>query len=219
MSAVAEQHDEASDPKPQSAEIRIAERLRRLRMDKNLTLAELARIAGMSQAYLSRVENHKASLTIVGLEQVSAALGVPIGVFFEEDNRSLPIVVCRRGQGPRRHFRGPAGFEFEMLAAAKAGKLMEPLIVDLATARTPMPLKSHTGDEFNYVLDGQCVLIYGDNEIVLRAGDSVYYDAAVPHAARCVQRRPCRLLVVVGSRDYLFHGDLSRLLNGGSGGR
>jgi len=203
----------SSDAKLQSAEIRIAERLRRLRVEKHLTLAELATSAGISQAYLSRVENHKASLTIVGLEQLAAALGVAIGVFFEEDNRSLPIVVCHNDEGQRRYFYGPSGLELQMLAVAKMGKLMEPLIVDLTTAKNPMPLKAHAGEEFNYVLEGECILSYSDSEIRLKKGDSAYYDASIPHAARPVKGRPCRILAVVGSRDYLFHGDLSRLLD------
>jgi len=197
-----------------SAEIRLASRLRQLRTDKRLTLTELAIAAGMSQAYLSRVENHKVSLTIAGLEQLAVALGVPMTVFFEADSRTLPITVCRASDGSKKRFRGPDGFLFEMLASAKIGKLMEPLVVDLSTARKPMPLKAHSGEEFNHILSGQCVLLYGENRIRLGEGDSVYYDASIPHTAHPVRGKPCRLLSVVASRDYLFHGDLTRLLNG-----
>ena len=45
-------------------EIQVADRMRRLRHDKGLTLRGLARASGISEAYLSRVENHKASVTI-----------------------------------------------------------------------------------------------------------------------------------------------------------
>lgn len=197
-----------------SAEIQLANRLRQLRTDKRLTLAELASVAGISQAYLSRVENHKVSLTIAGLEQLAAALSVPMSVFFEEDGRTLPITICRAGEGLQKRFRGQEGFVFEMLAAAKTGKLLEPLVVDLGTAKKPMPLKSHAGEEFNYILNGSCLLIYGDNKINLSEGDSAYYDASIPHAAHSIKKKPCRILSVVASRDYLFHGDLTRLLNG-----
>jgi mannose-6-phosphate isomerase-like protein (cupin superfamily) len=168
----------------------------------------------MSQAYLSRVENHKVSLTIAGLEQLAEALDVPLAIFFDDDSRNVPITHTLNAQGERRRFRGPTGFLFEMLAAAKKGKLMEPLIVDLRTAVHPMPLKAHSGEEFNYVLSGECVLHYGDNKIHLREGDSVYYDASIPHAAVAIKDRSCRVLAVISSRDYLFHGDLSRLLKG-----
>ena len=203
-----------SRSKPKSAEIKLANRLRQLRQDKQLTLKDLATAAGMSQAYLSRVENHKVSLTIAGLEQLAEALDVPMAIFFDEDSRQVPITHTPDGHGERRRFRGPSGFVFEMLAAAKKGKLMEPLIVDVRTASQPMPLKAHSGEEFNYVLSGECQLLYGDNQIHLREGDAVYYDASIPHAARAIKGRSCKLLAIISSRDYLFHGDLSRLLKG-----
>ena len=78
-----------------------------------------------------------------------------------------------------------------------------------------MPLKSHGGEEFDYLLEGECRFIYGKEVIHLHRGDAIYYDATVPHAAHPMKGKPGRMLVVVASRDYLFHGDLSRLLNGG----
>jgi mannose-6-phosphate isomerase-like protein (cupin superfamily) len=167
----------------------------------------------MSQAYLSRVENHRVSLTIAGLEKLAEALAVPMRVFFDQDRRNVPITCTASGRGKRVRFRGPKGPAFAMLAAAKKGKLMEPLITDLRSAE-PMVVKSHSGEEFNYVLEGECLLIYGDDQIRLREGDCVYYDASVPHAARAVKGSPCKLLAIISSRDYLFHGDLSRLLKG-----
>ena len=59
-------------------------------------------------------------------------------------------------------------------------------------------------------------MVYGRQTIRLKQGDSVYYDASVPHATRAVHGMPCRVLAVIASRDYLFHGDLSRLLNDGN---
>ena len=199
-----------------TAEVRVANRLRQLRGDKGLTLKELASSAGMSQAYLSRVENHKASLPISGLERLARALGVSMGVFFEEDHRALPITVCRAGQGSKGRLRGPRGLVYEMLASKKGGKLMEPLLIEITSAPRSMPLAAHPGEELNYVIEGEFILLYGKEQIRLRAGDAAYYDASVPHAARRIDGKPCKLLSVVASRDYVFHGDLTQLLQGGT---
>jgi len=197
----------------QTAEVRVADRLHQLRLDKRLTLDQLATAASMSQAFLSRVENHKASLPIAGLERLAKALNVPIAVFFQQDDEQMPISVCRANEGRKGRLRGPRGFIFELLAGEKKGKLMEPIIADIAAATRPVPLKAHAGEEFDYVIEGECDLLYGKERIRLRRGDAVYYDATVPHAAHAIKGKPCRILAVVASRDYLFHGDLSRLLN------
>ncbi len=180
-----------------------------------MTLRELARASELSDAYLSRVENHKAALPIANLGRLADALAVPLAAFFDAPHAARPLVVCRAGHGTRGRIRGPRGFLHEMLAAEKKGKLMEPFLVDVTTSRPSLPAKPPAGDEFDYVLEGVCRFGYGKEEIELQAGDSVYYDATVPHTARAVKGKPCRLLVVVASRDYLFHGDLSRLLNEG----
>ncbi len=196
-----------------TAEVRVADRLRELRLDKGLTLARLASAASMSHGFLSRIENHKASIPIAGLERIAHALDIPIAVLFEEEKMRVPICVCRAGSGRQDRLRGPKGFIYELLAGEKRGKLMEPVVVDVASAKRPAPLKSHPGEESIYVLEGECDLLYGKEKIRLRQGDAVYFDATVPHAARAVKGKSCRLLVVIASRDYLFHGDLTKLLN------
>lgn len=202
--------------KPGKAEIRVANRLRELRRDKGMTLKSLAARVGLSDAFLSRVENYKCSIPIAGLEQISEILNVPLAAFFEEDARTVPITVCQVGRGKKGRVRGSKGFDYWMLAAEKKGKLMEPLYVEVTKQSRPTPLQ-HSGDQFDYVLEGECRLIYGKQEILLQTGDSAYYDATVPHTRLLSGDQPCRLLVIVASRDYLFHGDLRQLLGEAAG--
>ena len=44
---------------------------------------------------------------------------------------------------------------------------------------------SHGGQEFNYVVDGSITLVFQDREIVLNAGDSIYFNPNYPHGQRC----------------------------------
>ena len=208
--------DLLKDPEspPRQVEVQVARRIRRLRLDKKLTLRRLASLSGMSDSYLSRVENHNVAIPLANLDRLAGALNVPIPVFFETDEAVHPLCVCRAGRGIRGRIRGKRGFVYEMLAAEKKGKLMEPLVVDIASASRLIPVKAHSGEELDYVLNGEFDLIYGKERIRLREGDAVYYDATVPHAARPIKGKPCRILAVVASRDYLFHGDLTRLLKG-----
>lgn len=196
-----------------TAETLVAARLKQLRSEKGLTLAELAAQAGFSSAFLSRVENHKISVPIASLEKLADALGVSLSAFFEEESDRVSISLCRAGEGKKARLRGPRSFFYETIVPQKKGKLMEPIIIEVAPTPNPPLAKTHSGEEFNYVLEGECELTYGKQKIYLRSGDAVYYDAQIPHTSRALKGAPCRLLVVVASRDYLFHGDLSRLLN------
>lgn len=197
---------------PNLIEINVADRLASLRKDQGLTLRQLANQCNLSESYLSRVENHKATINIANLARVALILGVSITAFFEETMSTRQITVCRSGCGKPVRLSAK-GLRVKMLAADKGSKLMEPIIVDLSTAsEEPVP-RSHQGDEFTYVLEGECTLHYGKHEIALQIGDSAYYDPRIPHFTKPDPKKGCTVLSVVASRDYLFHGDLSRLLN------
>lgn len=193
-------------------EVQVARRISRLRVEKGLTQNALARRCGISAVYLSRVESHEAALTIANLAKVAEALGVPAEALLEEDRLLAPLALYRKGTGTVRRLRGKGSHSYRMLVSGKRGKLMEPLIVEVTALASAGRLSRHSGDEFNYVLQGKCTFLYGKENIQLEEGDAVYYDATIPHGVRSSRGERAKILSVVSSRDYLFHGDITRLL-------
>lgn len=202
------------DDPSKTVEWHMANCLAGLRLEQGITLKELGAKVELSSAYLSRVENHKASITIANLSKLAGALGVSISTFFQEDQAGHQLTFCQAGEGKVVHVRGAASIKAEVLAWEKLGKLMEPIVVDIGSARLPMEVWAHPGEEFNYILEGECEFIYAKERFHLVQGDAVYYDATVPHAVHNNDNdKSCKVLSIVASKDYLFHGDLNRLLN------
>lgn len=197
---------------PATAEINVARRVAALRAESKLTLRELAERTGLSDAYLNRVERQKTPINIANLEKVAGAFEVSLASFFEADTARQPVVITRARAGRKVRFRGRDGFRVELLADAKKGKLMEPLLVDLASARRVVPPQSHAGQEFNFVLEGRCLFLFGKERIELGPGDAVYFDASVPHVCQALGKGPSRLLAVAASADYPLHGNIAVLL-------
>jgi len=190
----------------------VASRVAALRREVGLTLRELATKTGLSDAYLSRVENGQTAVTLASLEKLAAVFATPITTFFEEEAKPRRLVLCRTGAGRKARFRGRTGTLVELLADEKHAKLMEPLIVDVSSATRPVKPLSHAGEEFNFVIEGRCTFLFGDEKHTLNAGDSVYFDATVPHAVHAIRGEPCRLLAVVTSRDFQVHRNISKVL-------
>lgn len=192
-------------------DVLVANRLRSLRTEKKLTLQQLAAQTGIAPSFLSRVENYKASPPLASLSRLADALGVEIDTLFRQD--TAPQLIARTSKPQRRRMKSAMrpGYQYELLAHVMRGKLMEPFVVQLPAGKRPLP-GTHSGEEFMYVLKGESVLLYGKDEHRMRAGDAVYYNAAVPHVSYAAGNKPCELLVVISSRDYLYHGDLERLL-------
>jgi mannose-6-phosphate isomerase-like protein (cupin superfamily) len=72
---------------------------------------------------------------------------------------------------------------------------MEPYIIEPAFDEDA--IFQHEGEEFMFVLEGKHELIYGGERFTMREGDSVYFDAAVPHTGRSVGKKKARLLAVM----------------------
>jgi quercetin dioxygenase-like cupin family protein len=63
---------------------------------------------------------------------------------------------------------------------------MEPLLVLLDSSRPPAAQVSHSGQEFNYVVEGKMRVTVDEAEYILLAGDSIYFDATLPHGQSAV---------------------------------
>jgi len=66
-------------------EKKIANKIREIRKNKGLTLAQLSQEIGLSKGLLSRIENNQVSPPIATLSKIAQGLDVHIGIFFEED--------------------------------------------------------------------------------------------------------------------------------------
>ena len=73
------------------------------------------------------------------------------------------------------------GYSFEALAHNFIGRDKEPMIVTLSSSQERAALVSHSGQEFNYVLEGTIGITLGNRTFELNAGDSVYFMPSIPH--------------------------------------
>ena len=103
--------------------------------------------------------------------------------------------VIRRGGGKVVN-RNPE-YHFEDLAYRYTNKIMQPLLVTLEPDEAPAKLITHTGQEFNMVLEGTVVVTLGDKEFVLTEGDSIYFNPTIPHGQRCGSDVRARFLTVI----------------------
>jgi transcriptional regulator with XRE-family HTH domain len=189
----------------------VARRIVRLREEKNLTQSRLARLCGISAAYLSRVESSQASLTLSGLAKVASALEIPATALLDEEASAAPLSL-HRSHDKMKLLRGRGSHADQVLAGDKKGKLMEPLLVEVSRTPSAGRQYSHAGEEFDYLIEGSCTFFYGKERFKMEPGDAVYFDASIPHGIVKTAKGRARLLVMVSARDYLFHGDIRRLL-------
>ena len=184
----------------------LARRIKGLRLDRSRTLREIAQATGLTEGLLSKIENQRVAPPIATLAKIAAALGVKLGYFFHEDEPYVGCAVKRAAEGlsgMRRSRR--TGYEYSLLAADKPNRRLEPFLVRLAPGGRQKRRLLHSGDEFLYVLRGTLSFRWGREVFALREGDSITYDAAVPHLSSNPDRRRETLLLAVTAEDHAGH--------------
>ena len=163
----------------------IPQRIRELREVLEIDSADMAGAIGVSPELYSQYENGEHDIPISVLYRIAGKLGIDVTVLITgEDPRMASAAVCRKGKGVQVE-RYP-GYEFASLAYNFRGRTMEPLLVLLDSSRPPAAQVSHSGQEFNYVVEGRMKLTVGQAEYLLAEGDSVYFDATLPHGQSAV---------------------------------
>lgn len=165
----------------------IGARLRQLRERRGLALADLARLSGCSVEMISALEAGELVPSLTPLLRLARGLGIRLGTLLDDQTRDGPAIVRRGAAGAAIHFSGndPARkrstLDFHPLAPHKAARNMEPFLIDVQPASGAVALNEHEGEEFIYVLSGRIEIRYGKDVYLLDAGDSIYYESAVPH--------------------------------------
>jgi mannose-6-phosphate isomerase-like protein (cupin superfamily) len=170
--------------KPVQAQ-QIPGRIKELREILEISAMDMAADSGIPLEVYAKYESGELDIPISALYNIANRLGTDVTVLITgEEAKMATAAVCRKGKGVQIE-RYP-GYEFSSLAYNFKARTMEPLLVFLDSSKPPAAQVSHSGQEFNYVVEGRVKVTVGKAEYLLSAGDSVYFDARLPHGQSAV---------------------------------
>jgi transcriptional regulator with XRE-family HTH domain len=181
-----------------SVDVVVRRRLRELRMQRGLTLEDVARNAQIDVSTLSRLESGKRRLALDHLPRLAAALSVSTDELMRAPEAEDPRV---RGSSFTRHGatywpltrHGPAG-------GVHAFKVR----VGPRRRKPPAELPVHEGQDWIYVLSGQLRLILGDRDFVIKPGEAVEFSTWTPHWFGAIDG-PVEAIVIFGPHGQRLH--------------
>ena len=183
----------------------VGQKIKGLRETKNLSVEEIAERSGLTVEQINAIENDENLPSLGPLIKIARALGVRLGTFMD-DNDALGPVVCRaadREKDSSISFSNGATdarkhMEYHPLAQQKAGRHMEPFVIDINPEENPdFQLSAHEGEEFIYVMQGEVEIVYGKDTYNLKEGDSIFYDSIVKHHVHGAPGKSAKILAVV----------------------
>lgn len=170
-------------------DLRIARRLKQIRLSRGLTLAQLAHKIDMSSAHLSRIETGERQPSIGALIQLARAHGISLSKLVGEDDE-LAYHVVRHGHGI---LHPSANGPYIALSGPFPG--LQALHIDLAPSADAPPA-NHPGEEWLYVLDGSVCLVLDTETIHLETGDACHFNSGITHELRNQRDTSARVLLV-----------------------
>ena len=175
--------------------------IRKLRMAKGWTLAQLSERSGIALATLSRVELGQTAVNYDKLMRLCQALDVDVGSLIARESGAASVLsgrraVTRAGQGEPASVGPHAG---RRAAGDLLDKSFSPMVLDLTICSLAEhgPMVLSPGEVYVLVTSGRAVLhseLYAP--LPLEAGDGVYFDGRAPYALLAGDSSGARILLV-----------------------
>lgn len=176
----------------------IAERLKGLRDALELTAEEVSKVCRISTEEYLRLESGDADISVSVLHRISQEYGIELTtLMFGDEPTMSSYFITRKGKGVT--VERVKAYKYQSLAAGFMHRKGTPFLVTVhpKSENTPIFLNSHHGQEFNYVLDGRMMIEINSKQLVLEAGDSIYFDSSKPHGMLALDGKKVSFLAII----------------------
>jgi transcriptional regulator with XRE-family HTH domain len=185
-------------------EYSIGERIKSLRIDQGLTLAELGAKVNLSTSYLSQIERDRTQPSLTTLVNIAKALNVEPRHFFETGENSMLIVQA--GQTRPVEYLNPETACYPLTPEDATSNLQVYRVV-IQPGSQPYQCRPYSGEEMCFVLKGELTVAASDETHTLKAGDSIHYDALLLHGWSNQASQPCEFIWSLASYGQPVRGN------------
>jgi transcriptional regulator with XRE-family HTH domain len=176
---------------------RLSERIRALRAEKKWSLEALAKSSGVSRSMLSQIERNEVNPTLAVLLSIARAFGVSLGELVDSEQPASTMHVIR-ADDRQYHYHTAPDHSIRTLSPLNLEKEVEFYEVQLEPAGALRSAPHYKGTrEFLTVQKGKVRVESAQEAVELGRGDSVNYQADVPHAIVNLGSGPALIFLVV----------------------
>ncbi len=175
----------------------LGRRIRRLRLERRLTLKQVERASGLSATHLSEIERGRTSPTIGALVRIARALDRDASYFIEAEERAEVAHLVREqlqgfqaGRGVRAVCLSPGVPGSRIFAYRLTVEAGAPDCFEVAAQELP-------GEALYYVRQGTIEVAFGETLVRLGAGDAAQASFVQAHHLRALDGTPAEVVVVM----------------------
>ncbi|MBF4470883.1 helix-turn-helix domain-containing protein [Flavobacterium sp. HJJ] len=179
--------------------IGIGKRIKDIRKSCKKTISTIANAAQVSNGLISRIENGRTIPSLPVLLNIINALEIEVSVFFDgmpKSSRQNHIVSRADENSIIEKEDDAKGFTYKYIFGKQLSSIgFEAVLLEVKPDSQREKVETDAY-EYKYVLSGECVYIIGDDEVLIKEGDSIFFDGRIPHVPVNRSSMTCKMLVL-----------------------
>ena len=176
----------------------IAQRLVGLREAEDMTCEQLASVIGVPIETYKKYENAEEDIPVSVLYDVAGHFGLELTELLSGSAPKLKdFSFIKQGKGLNVTRRKDDTYQSLSYNFAHAHSEALLVTVPVSDENEPMQETVHTGQEFNYMLEGRMEIMINKNIVILEPGDSLYFDSSYPHGMKALDGKPAKFVCVI----------------------
>lgn len=177
--------------------LEISRRVRERRLEKKLTVQELADRCKVSKGFISQVENGRTVPSLPVIFNIIQALDMEVGRFFENIHTSEPkILVQKKSDYQPFQKEEAAGFLYQRIFTHSIESSTTDFVLLELEKNAYREEVETDAYEFKYIIKGSVEYRINGDTYQLEEGDSLFFDGRLPHVPRCTGGENSVMLIV-----------------------
>ena len=179
--------------------VELAQRIKARRIDRKMTLDQMAQRSKLTRSMLSKVENFRVTPSLQALSRIAQCLRIPLSDLLGglDEKKPQMAIVRKKERQPVERDRPISKIVYHDLAHKRSDKVMAPFVLQVPPGEPRKESLAHEGEEFLMVLSGSVSFQYDGQLHELKAGDCAYFDAAVKHRLLNPNHKTAEVLCVL----------------------
>jgi quercetin dioxygenase-like cupin family protein len=168
-------------------------KMKQLREMKKISYEDFANKTGFSQRYLREIEEGMAIPPVSAVIQIAKALSIDSGSFLSAEEQEAS--ERRRRES---FYKRTQAYSYKTLTPDAETKHMKAFLVTIDPKQDHKMVEyRHEGEEFLYVLKGHVEVIVGENQNLIKKGETLHFNSGIAHKLRNLSSTEAKLLVVI----------------------
>jgi len=178
----------------------IGEKIKKIRLQNDMTQQQVADQCGLSKGMISKIECSKVMPTIATLSKIAHTLNVKMSLLMEDSESKNPVLQSTNVSSTD-FTSSDVGYRFLTLATKYGDKQIQPFIFYAKNGEVTDHRVSHQGEECIYIIEGEMYFVINEMRYHLRENDFLYFDSRQPHGIQSVNKE-VKYLNIFSSYDY-----------------